>query len=187
MKTNTVLLVLIFLILCGTLFLSFTNFKQVQLLRQENTCLWMKLDSVRQVCNKKAVKQASTAPKSTSTGSAFLDFLISEGERISENEAKERSKQKVTVSSKYRLEDRYVSFMVCDPDFIGQQAGEVVLNIGVDYSGDVISAKLKSATGVTNEDVIEACKKAALKTSFNYDKNSRSTQTGTITYIFTSK
>ncbi len=187
MKTNTVLLVLIFLILCGTLFLSFTNFKQVQLLRQENTCLWMKLDSVQQVCNKKAVRQASTAHKSTSTGSAFLGFLISEGERISENEAKERSKQKVTVSSKYRLEDRYVSFMVCDPDFIGQQAGEVVLNISVDYSGDVISAKLKSATGVTNEDVIEACKKAALKTSFNYDKNSRSTQTGTITYIFTSK
>lgn len=187
MKTNTVLLVLIFLILCGTLFLSFTNFKQVQLLRQENTCLWMKLDSVQQVCNKKAVKQASIAPKSTSTGSAFLDFLISEGERISENEAKERSKQKVTVSSKYRLEDRYVSYKVYDPDFIGQQAGEVVLNISVDYSGDVISAKLKSATGVTNEDVIEACKKAALKTSFNYDKNSRSTQTGTITYIFTSK
>lgn len=111
MKTNTVLLVLIFLLLCGTLFLSFTNFKQVQLLRQENTCLWMKLDSVQQVCNKKAAKQASAAPKSTSTGSAFLDFLISEGEK-SEKAEKERARQKVTVSSKYRLEDRYVSYKV---------------------------------------------------------------------------
>lgn len=138
MKTNTVLLVLIFLLLCGTLYLSFTNLKQVQLLRQENTCLWMKLDSVQQVCNKKAAKPASTAPKSTSTGSAFLDFLICEGKKSAEEEAKER-------------------------------------------------AKLKSATGITDEDVIEACKKAALKTSFNYDKNSRSTQTGSITYIFTSK
>ena len=187
MKANTILLIIVSILLCGTLTLSYTNFKQIQLLRQENTCLWMKLDSVQQVCNKKAAKTSSTAPKSTSTGSAFLDFLISEGERISNDEAKERAKQKVTVSSKYRLEDRYVSYKVYDPDLIGNEAGEVVLNISVDYSGDVISAKLKSATGITNEDVIEACKKAALKTSFNYDKNSRSTQTGTITYIFTSK
>lgn len=187
MKTNTVLLVLIFLLLCGTLFLSFTNLKQVQLLRQENTCLWMKLDSVQQVCNKKAAKTSSTAPKSTSTGSAFLDFLISEGEKSEKEAEKERARQKVTVSSKYRLEDRYVSYKVYDPDFIGNEAGEVVLNISVDYSGDVTSAKLKSATGITDEDVIEACKKAALKTSFNYDKNSRSTQAGTITYIFKSK
>ena len=187
MKTNTVLLVLIILLLCGTLFLSFTNLKQVQLLRQENTCLWMKLDSVQQVCNKKAAKPASAAPKSPSTGSAFLDFLISEGEKSEKEAEKERARQKVTVSSKYRLEDRYVSYKVYDPDFIGQQAGEVILDITVKRSGAVSSAKLKSATGITDEDVIEACKKAALKTSFNYDRNDQDTQSGTITYIFKSK
>ena len=42
MKGNTALLVLILIALCGTLFLSYTNFQQLQLLRQENTNLWIK-------------------------------------------------------------------------------------------------------------------------------------------------
>lgn len=185
MKANTILLIIVSILLCGTLTLSYTNFKQIQLLRQENTCLWTKIDSVQQICSKKASKPA--AAKKASTGNAFIDFLIQEGERSSKEAERARAKQKVTVSSKYRLEDRYVSFRVYDPELIGDQAGEVVLDITVDYSGDVVSAKLKSAAGVNNEDVIEACKKAALKTNFNYDKNNRDAQTGTITYIFTAK
>ena len=92
------------------------------------------------------------------------------------------------MSTKYRLEDRYVSYKVQEPELIGDQSGEVVLNILVDYSGDVKSAKLQSVTGITNEEVIEACKKAALKTSFNYDsdKGYNDKQSGTITYTFTS-
>ena len=63
------------------------------------------------------------------------------------------------------------------------------MDIYVDYSGDVKSAKLKSTTGITNEDVIEACKKAALKTSFNsnLDMGMGEKQAGTITYTFTAK
>ena len=65
----------------------------------------------------------------------------------------------------------------------------VVLTILVDYSGDVKSAKLQSATGVANEEVIEACKKAALKTNFNYnsDIGYDTKQSDTITYIFSAK
>ena len=190
MKGNTVLLVLIAIMLCGTLFLSYTNFQQIQVLRQENTNLWMKVDSVQQICSKKPVKQsAAPAAKPTSTGSAFLDYLIQLGEESEKETASERAKQKVVVSTKYRLEDRYVSYKVHEPEFIGDQAGEVVLNISVDYSGDVKSAKLQSAIGITDEEVIEACKKAALKTSFNYnsDIGYDTKQSGTITYIFTAK
>ena len=39
MKGNTVLLALVAILLCGTLFLSYTNFQQIQVLRQENTNL----------------------------------------------------------------------------------------------------------------------------------------------------
>ena len=190
MKGKTVLLVLIAIMLCGTLFLSYTNFQQIQVLRQENTNLWMKVDSVQQICSKKPVKQsAAPAAKPTSTGSAFLDYLIQLGEESEKETARERAKQKVVVSTKYRLEDRYVSYKVHEPEFIGDQAGEVVLNISVDYSGDVKSAKLQSAIGITDEEVIEACKKAALKTSFNYnsDIGYDTKQSGTITYIFTAK
>lgn len=189
MKGNTALLVLIFIALCGTLFLSYINFQQIQLLRQENTNLWVKIDSVQQISSKKPVAQKAAPAAKKSTGSAFLDFLIELDEESQREAAAARAKQKVVVSTKYRLEDRYVSYKVQEPELIGDQPGEVVLNILVDYSGDVKSAKLQSATGITNEEVIEACKKAALRTSFNYDsdKGYNDKQSGTITYIFTSK
>jgi hypothetical protein len=162
--------------------------QQIQLLRQENSTLWVKLDSVQQIVNKKPVKQKA-APATQSTGSPFLDLLIQMGEE-SEREAAARAKQKVTVSSKYRLEDRYVEYGgIENPDYIGVQAGEVVLNIYVDRYGKVKSAKLQSATGITDEEVIEACKKAALQTDFssNTELGYEEKQIGTITYIFTAK
>ena len=79
MKGNTALLVLILIALCGTLFLSYTNFQQIQLLRQENTNLWVKLDSVQQISSKKPVAQKTAPAAKKSTGSAFLDFLIDLG------------------------------------------------------------------------------------------------------------
>jgi TonB family protein len=187
MKGNTVLLVLILLALGGSLFLSYTNLQQIQLLRQENTTLWVKLDSVQQIVNKKPVKQKAAPAATKSTGNAFLDLLIQMEEESEKQAAAERAKQKVTLSTKYRLEDRYVSYGINEPDLLGDQAGEVVLDIYVDHSGDVKSAKLKSSTGVTNEEVIEACKKAALKTNFNYNYDAPDNQQGTITYIFTAK
>ena len=186
MKGNTALLIIILLALGGSLYLSYTNFQQIQLLRQENTTLWVKLDSVQQIVNKKPVKQKA-APATQSTGSPFLDLLIQRGEESEREAAAARAKQKVTVSSKYRLEDRYVSYKVNEPDYIGTQAGEVVLDILVDYSGDVKSAKLKSVTGITDEEVIESCKKAALQTNFNSNYDQRDKQSGTITYTFTAK
>ena len=189
MKGNTALLVLILIALCGTLFLSYTNFQQLQLLRQENTNLWIKLDSVQRISSKKPVAQKAAPAAKKSTGSAFLDFLIELDEESQREAAAARAKQKVVVSTKYRLEDRYVSYKVQEPELIGDQPGEIILNILVDYSGDVKSAKLQSVTGITNEEVIEACKKAALKTGFNYDsdKGYSDKQLGTITYTFTSK
>ena len=189
MKGNTALLVLILIALCGTLFLSYTNFQQLQLLRQENTNLWIKLDSVQRISSKKPVAQKAAPAAKKSTGSAFLDFLIELDEESQREAAAARAKQKVVVSTKYRLEDRYVSYKVQEPELIGDQPGEIVLNILVDYSGDVKSAKLQGVTGITNEEVIEACKKAALKTGFNYDsdKGYSEKQSGTITYTFTSK
>lgn len=188
MKGNTALLIIILVALGGSIFLSYTNFQQIQLLRQENTTLWVKLDSVQQIVNKKPVKQKAAPAATQTTGSPFLDLLIQMGEESEREAAAARAKQKVTVSTKYRLEDRYVIYGgVENPDYIGSQAGEVVLNILVDYSGDVKSAKLQSSTGITDEEVIEACKKAALQTNFNSNYDLRDKQSGTITYTFTAK
>ena len=188
MKGNTVLLVLITILLCGTLFLSYTNFHEIQVLRQENTNLWEKIDSVQQICSKKPVKQ-STAPaaKPATTGSAFLDFLIQMGEEEQREAERARAKEEIKITSKYRLEDRYVSYQVHEPELKGTEVGEVVLNISVGTLGDVKSVKVQSVSGITNEEVIEACKKAALKTRFNYNSDHRVNKSGTITYTFSVK
>ena len=203
MKGNTLLLAAIAALLCGSLYLSYMNFQQMQQLRQENTDMLVKIDSLQQVfANAPQVQPAApvapapapapaptTAPavKQKTTGSAFLDFLLELGEETEKEIAAEKAKQKVEVTTMYRLEDRYVIYRVHVPEIIGNQAGEVVLNILVDKGGSVRSAKLKSATGITDEEVIEACKKAALQTNFNSNYDHSDNRPGTITYIFTAK
>ena len=199
MKGNTLLLAAIAALLCGSLYLSYMNFQQMQQLRQENTDMLMKIDSLQQVFAKAPQVQpaAPVAPaqapalapavKQKTTGSAFLDFLLELDEESEKEIAAEKAKQKVEVTTKYRLEDRYVTYKVHEPEIIGNQAGEVLLNILVDKGGSVKSAKLKSATGITDEEVIEACKKAALQTNFNSNYDHSDNRPGTITYIFTAK
>ena len=199
MKGSTFFLILIFLLLCGNLFFLYINFKQIQVLQQENTYLntnlWMKIDSVQQkidsvqqICNQKPKKQKTAKTKeTTSTGSTLLDYLFQYGEDIAQKIAKTMAMEKVEVSTKYRLEDRYVSYQVEEPEYKGNETGEVTLDILVSQTGKVKSAKIQSTTGITNEEVIEACKKAALKTDFNYNEDHRENKAGTITYIFTEK
>ena len=190
MKANTILLALLTILLTGTFYYSYTGVQQIQVLRQENAHLWLKIDSLQRI----SYNQPQSAPVATetttkSTVSSFIDYIIKLGEEGFDAVTNCNADEKVVVTTKYSLEDRYVSYKVTKPEIVGDQTGEVVLNILVDDSGDVKSAKLKSATGITNEDVIEACKKAALKTNFNYDSDRgyKNKQPGTITYIFSKK
>lgn len=185
MKGNTVLLILIFLLLCATLYLSYTNFQYIQILRMENADLWVKIDSVQQICSNQPQMQRAATQPATHT---FLEDLLKSRKDEAKAATVEKTEQKIVVSSKYRLEDRYVKYEMQEPEISGNQQGEVVLNISVDWTGDVKSAKLHSATGITDEDVIEACKKAALKTRFNYNLDLHDIrQSGTITYIFSAE
>ena len=117
--------------------------------------------------------------------SAFMDELITDAHKEYRAGKKANAKEKlgVKVKSSYRMEDRYVSFRVEDPEVRGNAEGIVKLDIAIDKWGQVKSAKLNSASTITDEEVIEACKKAALKTDFssNYDVT---IQRGTITYTF---
>ena len=99
---------------------------------------------------------------------------------------KREAAQKVTVSSKYRLEDRYSSYITM-PETLGDKSGDVEILIKVSKYGDVKTAKLSKTQGITDEEVIEACKKAALKSSFNSNYDAPDQQEGTITYVFKRK
>lgn len=183
MKGNTILLCIILLLLCGSIFLSYSNAKQITLLRHENNNLLLKIDSVEQILSNKPQQDNLETENSSSTGNILLDFLF---EKTRERQ-EEVENAKVIVSSKYRLEDRYVSYKIKDPEIIGEEEGNVIIRILVDIYGSVVSARLESSNGITNAEVIEACKKAALKTDFNYNSNIREDQSGSIIYIFTKK
>ena len=183
MKGTSALLLITIVLLSAVIFLSLANYRETQIIRQENAYLWAKLDSVQQLCEGAPRKPAKTSTKPAEKKTAPVQAK----EGLPHKSTKVTGNQRVVVSTKYRLEDRYNTYSIREPEFKGNEIGEVVLNIYVDWSGDVKSAKLKSATGITNEDVIEACKKAALRTHFNYNSDKWEQQVGTITYIFSAK
>ena len=193
MKSNTLLLVIMSVLFLGTLYISYTNSKQIDTLKQENANLNAKIDSVLQITKEQLPQQpvaTETLPSPKGIGSALFDYLMTLGDEADDDASVKKSKKKrIVVDTKYRIEDRYVRYKIEKPELKGNEVGNVVISILVNRSGYVNSAKLKNATGITNEEVIEACKKAALKTEFNYDTDADydEKKRGTITYIFSEK
>lgn len=121
---------------------------------------------------------------------SFINELVGDAQeeyraakKANENAPKKAVVPRLKVKSSYRMEDRY-SYGVDDPQELGNAEGIVKLDITIDIYGQVKSAKLNSASTITDEEVIEACKKAALKTMFNLNSDAPKLQQGTITYTF---
>lgn len=145
------------------------------------------------VAAKQETKSAAAQPdeKPAPTGVvSFINELVSDAQeeyraakKANENAPKKAVVPRLKVKSSYRMEDRY-SYGVDDPQELGNAEGIVKLDITIDIYGQVKSAKLNSASTSTDEEVIEACKKAALKTMFNLNSDAPRLQQGTITYTF---
>lgn len=145
------------------------------------------------VAAKQETKSAAAKPdeKPAPTGVvSFINELVGDAQeeyraakKANENAPKKAVVPRLKVKSSYRMEDRY-SYGVDDPQELGSAEGIVKLDITINYSGDVKSAKLNSSSTITDEEVIEACKKAALKTDFNLNLDAPKIQQGTITYKF---
>lgn len=122
---------------------------------------------------------------------SFINELVGDAQeeyraakKANENAPKKAVVPRLKVKSSYRMEDRYVGYKVYEPQELGNAEGIVKLDITISTSGQVKSAKLNSASTITDEEVIEACKKAALKTDFNLNLDAPKLQQGTITYTF---
>lgn len=145
------------------------------------------------VAAKQETKSAAAQPdeKPAPTGVvSFINELVGDAQeeyraakKANENAPKKAVVPRLKVKSSYRMEDRY-SYVVYDPEELGNAEGIVKLDITIDIYGQVKSAKLNSASTITDEEVIEACKKAALKTMFNLNSDAPKLQQGTITYTF---
>lgn len=145
------------------------------------------------VAAKQETKSAAAQPdeKPAPTGVvSFINELVGDAQeeyraakKANENAPKKAVVPRLKVKSSYRMEDRY-SYGVDDPQELGSAEGIVKLDITISTLGQVKSAKLNSASTITDEEVIEACKKAALKTMFNLNSDAPKLLQGTITYTF---
>lgn len=146
------------------------------------------------VTAKQETKSAAAKPdeKPALTGVvSFINELVDDAQeeyraakKANENAPKKAVVSRLKVKSSYRMEDRYVGYKVYEPQELGNADGIVKLDITISSIGQVNSAKLNSASTITDEEVIEACKKAALKTDFNLNLDAPKLQQGTITYTF---
>lgn len=167
-------------------YFTYKAYSDVQQVKEENAILREALDSLL-VGSTMTSPDAEPDPLSAASSiSAFMDELITDAHKEYRAGKKANAKEKlgVKVKSSYRMEDRYVSFRVEDPDVRGNAEGIVKLDIAINELGNVKSAKLNSASTITDEEVVEACKKAALKTGFNYNFDAPKLQRGTIMYTF---
>ena len=204
---NGKLLQVLTLLLCLSFgYFTFKNYDDVKELRDENAFLRDTIDSL--LCQpatasikdgigkpeekserKVAAAQPDVKPASTGVVS-FINELVGDAQeeyraakKANQNAPKKAVVPILKVKSSYRMEDRY-SYGVYDPEELGNAEGIVKLDITIDIYGQVKSAKLNSASTITDEEVIEACKKAALKTMFNLNSDAPRLQQGTITYTF---
>ena len=84
-----------------------------------------------------------------------------------------------------KLEGRTLRGSIPKPQYNVQKSGRVVVTISVDRNGDVITAQPGAeGTNVTDKDLWQAARKAALGTHFNISADAPEKQYGTITYIF---
>lgn len=200
---NGKLLQVLTLLLCLSFgYFTFKNYDDVKELRNENAFLRDTIDSllcqpatasIKEGNGKPEEKSAAAQPdeKPAPTGVvSFINELVGDAQKeyraakkANENAPKKAVVPRLKVKSSYRMEDRY-SYGVYDPEELGNAEGIVKLDITIDIYGQVKSAKLNSASTITDEEVIEACKKAALKTMFNLNSDAPKLQQGTITYTF---
>lgn len=201
---NGKLLQVLTLLLCLSFgYFTFKNYDDIKELRNENAFLRDTIDSllcqpatasIKEDVGRPDEKSAAAQPdeKPAPTGVvSFINELVGDAQeeyraakKANQNAPKKAVVSRLKVKSSYRMEDRYVSFDVYEPQELGNAEGIVKLDITISTSGQVKSAKLNSASTITDEEIIEACKKAALKTDFNSNYDAPKLQQGTITYTF---
>jgi len=72
------------------------------------------------------------------------------------------------------------------PIYLCERSGKIVVNITVNYQGDVINAYLNTSSTSSNECLIEHALEYAKEARFNID-NTKETQLGSISFYFSGK
>lgn len=189
MDTTKILLVIAILLCGATGYFAYKTSEEVKELKAQAQITEQKVDSLMLATAKIAKSTKTISGKQQPK--TFWEALFSEIEE-SEKAAKaeeraKAAKAKVTVSTSYRLEDRYVIGKVELPEHLGAQGGQITVNISVSQGGTVKKTSVAAGATITDPEVIESVRKAALKTDFNTNFDAPELAEGTITYTFKKK
>lgn len=189
MDSTKVLLVIVILLCGATGYYSYKTNEEVKELKGQLHVSEMKVDSLMTATAKIAKSTKTVTGKKQPQ--SFWEALFAEIEEDEKAAAAEKkaaaAKAKVTVSTSYRLEDRYVIGQVELPETLGSQGGTITVNISVNHSGTVKKTSVAPGATITDPDVVEAVRRAALKTDFNSNYDAPELAEGTITYTFKKK
>ncbi len=146
--------------------------KEFSTLSKSVSSLESKVTALQGTVDRLAHSQSQTG--STTRSSSTISELASSNGRVS-------------VSAKVKVENRYVQGKTPLPNITTGPTGVVIINVSMDQIGIVGSVSVNSNSTITDEDIQDLCKEAALKTDFAYNPYAPNKSTGTITYIFTAK
>lgn len=186
----TKLLLILAILLCGaTGYLAYQTSQEVKEMKAQVQVTEQKVDSLM-LATAKIAKSTKTV-SSNRQPKSFWETLFSEIEAEDKASAAQRkaeaARAKASVSASYRLEDRYVVGKVELPDCLGAESGQITVIIAVNHVGTVKKTSVADGATITDPEVIESVRKAALKTDFNSDFDAPELVEGTITYTFKKK
>ena len=190
MDTTSKVLLAIIILVCGvTGYYSYQTSLEVKEMKEQMQVAQLKIDSLMLATAK--IEKSAKAVSANKRPKSFWEVLASEYEANEKANAAKRkaeaAKEKVKVSATYRLEDRYVIGQVKLPDYLGSQSGLVMVNIIVNQFGTVTKTSVAEGATITDPEVIESARRAALKTDFNSNYDASKLAEGTITYTFKKK
>lgn len=154
-----------------------TSRKDVKELSEQVCALNARVDSVMARNRAIASPQKSTA---TTTKAAATQTPAS-------TSTKNATSDRISITTKAKVENRYLPNGAVLPRISHGPTGTVVINVTMNFLGKVNAVSVNSKSTIMDEEIIDACKEAALRTGFSSNTDAPSKQTGTITYTFQPK
>ena len=189
MDSTKVLLVIAILICGATGYFAYKTSEEVKEVKTQVKVTEQKVDSLMMATAKiaKTTKTVAANKQPKSFWEALFSEIEEDQKQQQAQEKAKAAKAKVTVSTSYKIEDRYVLGKVELPDVLGSQGGQITVNVSVNHYGTVKKTSIAEGATITDQDVIDAVRRAALQTDFNSNYDAPELQEGTITYTFKKK
>ena len=160
--------------------------KEFTSLAKSVSALESKVSTLQSTIDKLSRSQAQSGGTSRISGSSSSGQTSSASSSAAATKPSSYS-GRVSVSAKVKVENRYVNGTTYLPKVTSGPAGVVIINVTMDRFGIVGAVSVNSGSTITDEEILDQCKEAALRTSFGYNPDAPNKTTGTITYTFTAK